>query len=67
MKKVENNYTCFDPYTGYVLGFPSRKAMNSFTSHGFWYFSRDGKRFDADLRKAHARGAYRQFLEGISK
>ena len=67
MKTNKNRYTCFDPYTGYVLGFPARKAMNSFTTHGFWYFSRSEKRFNADFRKAHARGAYRQFLEGMSK
>lgn len=67
MKKAENQYTAFDPYSGYVLGFPTRKAMNKFTAHGFWYFSRNEKRFDAKFRKAHARGAYRQFLEGMSK
>lgn len=66
MKKLENNYCAFDPYTGYVLGFPTRRDMRSFTAHGFWYFSRDGKRFDANFRKAHARGAYRQFLEGLA-
>lgn len=66
MKKLENNYICFDPYTGYVLGFSTRKAMRQFTSHGFWYFSRSEGRFDAEFRKAHARGAYRQFLEGLA-
>lgn len=66
MKKLENNYICFDPYTGYVLGFSTRKAMRQFTSHGFWYFSRSEGRFDAKFRKAHARGAYRQFLEGLA-
>lgn len=65
MKKAENNYCAFDPYTGYVLGFPSRKAMNKFTAHGFWYFSRSEGRFNADFCKAQARGAYRQFLEGL--
>lgn len=67
MKKVKNNYVCFDPYTGYVLSFLSRKAQNKFTAHGFWYFSRSEGRFNADFRKAHARGAYRQFLEGMPK
>lgn len=65
MKTLKNQYTAFDPYTGYVLGFPTRKAMSKFTVHGFWYFSRNEKRFDANFRKAHARGAYRQFLEGL--
>lgn len=67
MKKAENNYCAFDPYTGYVLGFSTKRDMRSFTSHGFWYFSRNEKRFDAKFRKAHARGAYRQFLEGMPK
>lgn len=65
MKKVKNNYCAFDPYTGYILGFPTRKAMNKFTSHGFWYFSRNEKRFSTDFRKVHARGAYRMYLEGL--
>lgn len=65
MEKVKNSYVCFDPYTGYVLGFPTRKAMSKFTTHGFWYFSRSEGRFDMSFRKAHARGAYRQFLEGL--
>lgn len=65
MKTNKNQYTAFDPYTGYVLGFPARKAMNKFTGHGFWYFSRNGVRFNAEFRKAHARGAYRMYLEGL--
>lgn len=65
MKTNKNQYTAFDPYTGYILGFPTRKAMSKFTVHGFWYFSRSGKRFDADFRKTHARGAYRMYLEGL--
>lgn len=66
MEKVKNSYVCFDPYTGYVLGFPTKRAMKRFTSYGFWYFSRSEQRFNADFRKAHARGAYRQFLEGLA-
>lgn len=65
MKTNRNNYTCFDPYTGYVLGFSTRKAMKRFTSHSFWYFSRSEQRFNADFRKAHAREAYRVYLEGL--
>lgn len=63
MKTKPNNYCAFDPYSGYILGFPTRKAMKRFTRHGFWYFSRNEKRFDANFRKAHARGAYLQYLE----
>lgn len=65
MKTKANSYVCFDPYSGYVLGFHSRRAMNNFTAHGFWYFSRSEQRFDANFRKAHARGAYRMYLEGL--
>ena len=65
MEKATNQYVAFDPYTGYVLGFPTRKSMRSFTAHGFWYFSRSEGRFSADFRKAHARGAYLQYLEGL--
>lgn len=65
MRTKLNNYYAFDPYSGYVLGFPSRKAMKRFTKHGFWYFSRSEGRFSADSRKAHARGAYLQYLEGL--
>lgn len=66
MKTRANNYVCFDPYSGYVLGFHSRRAMKRFTSHGFWYFSRSEKRFNAEFRRANARGAYRQYLEGLA-
>lgn len=65
MKTKANNYCAFDPYTGYVLGFPTKKSMKRFTSQGFWYFSRSEGRFDAEFRKAHARGAYRVYLEGL--
>lgn len=65
MKTNKNQYTAFDPYTGYVLGFPTRKAMSKFTAHGFWYFSRSEGRFDMTFREAHARGAYRMYLEGL--
>lgn len=65
MKKVKNSYYTFNPYTGYVLGFPAKRVMKRFTSHGFWYFSRSEQKFNAKFRKAHARGAYRVYLEGL--